>query len=184
MYHYFVGIDLGKAQDYTALAVIEEPLWLGSEVAWDAYNVFWPDSVDSFAGGWVSPSLLSPRYAHNALSVNYNYGRPAHPSRRRVSATLPRLVHADRARPPRLARSPLHRGSCCWPGRCRRSRKRSGASDPCADTMQLRGGPYRSSHAAGAHGRRRGWADVVRAQEGPTRAGGGSVVRIQASPTG
>jgi hypothetical protein len=79
MYHYFVGIDLGKAQDYTALAVIEEPLWLGSEVAWDAYNVFWPDSVDSFAGGWVSPSLLSPRYAHNALSVNYNYGRPAHP---------------------------------------------------------------------------------------------------------
>jgi hypothetical protein len=79
MYHYFVGIDLGKAQDYTALAVIEEPLWLGSEVAWEAYNVFWPDSIDSFAGGWVSPSLLSPRYAHNALSVNYNYGRPAHP---------------------------------------------------------------------------------------------------------
>jgi hypothetical protein len=77
VHHYYLGVDLGKAQDYTALSLIEEPLWLGDEVAWDTYSVFWPDDVE--AGGWVSPSLLGPRYAHNAMIVNLNYGRPPDP---------------------------------------------------------------------------------------------------------
>ena len=31
MYHFYVGLDLGQSQDYTALAVIEEPLWIGGD---------------------------------------------------------------------------------------------------------------------------------------------------------
>jgi hypothetical protein len=77
VHHYYIGLDLGQSSDYTALALIEEPLWLGNETTWDEYNVFWGNNVE--AGGCVSPSDLAPRYAHNAMAVNINYGRPAHP---------------------------------------------------------------------------------------------------------
>lgn len=81
MFHYYVGLDLGQSADYTALALIEEPVWLGSETEWSDFDVYWPESVEATGslGGWVSPSELGPRYAHNALAVNLNYGRPAHP---------------------------------------------------------------------------------------------------------
>jgi hypothetical protein len=78
VFHYYCGLDLAQSQDFTALAIIEEPLWLGSETDWSYFNVYWPERVEGI-GGWVSPSELGPRYAHNALWVNYNYGRPAHP---------------------------------------------------------------------------------------------------------
>jgi hypothetical protein len=77
MFHYYLALDLGQSAGYTALALIEEPVWLGNETTWEDFNVYWPPHVES--GGWVSPSALGPRYAHNALAVNLNYGRPAHP---------------------------------------------------------------------------------------------------------
>jgi hypothetical protein len=77
MFHYYLALDLGQSADYTALALIEEPVWLGNETTWEDFNVYWPPHVET--GGWVSPSALGPRYAHNALAVNLNYGRPAHP---------------------------------------------------------------------------------------------------------
>jgi hypothetical protein len=78
VFHYYIGLDLGQSSDYTALALLEEPVWIDeSKADWSYYNVFWPERVE--AKGWVSPSELGPRYAHNALAVNINYGRPAHP---------------------------------------------------------------------------------------------------------
>jgi hypothetical protein len=74
--HYYVGLDLGQSADYTALAVLEEPVWVGPEIDWSEFNVFLPEGVEE---GWVSPSVLGPLYANNALAVNYYYGRPSHP---------------------------------------------------------------------------------------------------------
>jgi hypothetical protein len=76
--HYYIGLDLGQAQDYTALAFLEEALWLGDEVDWDSWGVYWPDGIPR-SGGWVSPSVLSPQSALRALYVNYHLGRPPHP---------------------------------------------------------------------------------------------------------
>jgi hypothetical protein len=78
MYHYYVGLDLGQSSDYTALCIIEEPVWIGAETDWTEFGVFIPDSVGEDAG-WVSPASLSPQSANNALAVNFKYGRPAHP---------------------------------------------------------------------------------------------------------
>ena len=76
MFHYYVGLDLGQSQDYTALCVLEEPVWIGPEASWDDFGVFLPEDVEE---GWVSPARLGPRYARQALAVNHKYGRPAHP---------------------------------------------------------------------------------------------------------
>jgi hypothetical protein len=73
-----VGLDLGQSADYTALTVLEEPVWIGGETSWDDFGVFLPDGVEEDEG-WVSPSRLTPQSANNALAVNYKYGRPAHP---------------------------------------------------------------------------------------------------------
>ena len=77
MYHYYVGLDLGQSSDYTALCVLEEPVWISSrDTDWSEFGVFLPEGVEE---GWVSPARLEPRYAQQALTVNYKYGRPAHP---------------------------------------------------------------------------------------------------------
>jgi hypothetical protein len=78
MYHYYVGLDLGQSSDYTAISILEEPVWIGAETDWTEFGVFIPDSVGEDAG-WVSPARLSPQSANNALAVNYKYGRVAHP---------------------------------------------------------------------------------------------------------
>jgi hypothetical protein len=78
VYHYYIGLDLGQSSDYTAIAILEEPVWIGGETDWTEFNVFIPDSVGELAG-WVSPARLSRRSANNVLAVNHRYGRPAHP---------------------------------------------------------------------------------------------------------
>jgi hypothetical protein len=78
MYHYYLGLDLGQSSDYTAISILEEPVWIGAETDWTEFGVFLPDGVDEDEG-WVSPARLSLKSAHNALAVNYKYGRPAHP---------------------------------------------------------------------------------------------------------
>lgn len=75
MLHYYVGLDLGQSNDYTALAVIEEPVWLGPETDWPYFGVFPPEGAE----GWVSPAQLASLYAYRALTVNHHYGRPPHP---------------------------------------------------------------------------------------------------------
>jgi hypothetical protein len=68
---YYVGLDLGQAQDYTALAVLEQQLWTGPEVDWADFGVFFPEGVEP--GGWVSPSVVGPLYAERILAVNAHY---------------------------------------------------------------------------------------------------------------
>lgn len=59
MYHYFAGLDLGQTNDWTALAVLEEPVWIDEPPdlapwAGAAYRdaVMWP----SDRRGWDSSS--------------------------------------------------------------------------------------------------------------------------------
>jgi hypothetical protein len=81
MYHYYVGLDLGQSADYTALALIEEPLWYGPDKVdyWDAFRIIVPESIEKGGPGWVSPSDLRPITAHNMMAVSHNFGRPPHP---------------------------------------------------------------------------------------------------------
>lgn len=55
---FYLGLDLGKQRDYTALAVIEEALWIGTEQArWDCQV---PTT------GWVSPATIAPEHRERA----------------------------------------------------------------------------------------------------------------------
>jgi hypothetical protein len=81
VFHYYVGLDLGQSADYTALALIEEPLWYGPDKVdyWDAFGIVIPEAIEKEGRGWVSPSDLRPITAHNMMAVDHNYGRPPHP---------------------------------------------------------------------------------------------------------
>lgn len=68
---YYVGLDLGQKQDYTALAVLEEGLWVPDEETRAALNL--P------AVGWLSPAAVTPNQREQVRSLNYLYGRPAQP---------------------------------------------------------------------------------------------------------
>ena len=76
MAYLYLGLDLGQSADYTALAVLEEQLWCGSEVDFDGFDTFIPDEL---RGGWVSPTRLTPRNAQRVMFINYHFGRPPHP---------------------------------------------------------------------------------------------------------
>ena len=81
MYHYYIGLDLGQSADYTALALIEEPLWYGPDKVayWEEFGIIVPEAIEKGPPGWVSPSEIPPRTAHNLMAVGHNYGRPPHP---------------------------------------------------------------------------------------------------------
>src|SRR5688572_25297881 len=68
---WYVGADLGQARDYTALAVIEESLWVPND------EVRWQLSLP--ATGWVSPSALVPGQVEELRSLGYWEGRPEEP---------------------------------------------------------------------------------------------------------
>lgn len=73
LFSYYVGLDLGQSQDYTALTVVEEPVWVpsGALEPWG-----WAGQMKIVEGGWVSPSSLSNWQLEEVLSVNYHDGRP------------------------------------------------------------------------------------------------------------
>lgn len=73
MYNYYVGVDLGSRQDYTAMTVLEEPVWVGPE-ALLPNNWGWHYGIEK--GGWVSPAELSQLQVDSAQSANYYHGRP------------------------------------------------------------------------------------------------------------
>jgi hypothetical protein len=72
LFHYYLGLDLGQARDYSAIALIEEPIWIDPK---------WSDSVPVVheQTGWVSPADLEPEQAERASYLAYRRGRPAHP---------------------------------------------------------------------------------------------------------
>ena len=72
-FSYYVGLDLGQSQDYTALTVVEEPVWVSTD-ALQAGGWAWQMNIGE--GSWVSPSSLSQWQLEEVLSINYHYGRP------------------------------------------------------------------------------------------------------------
>ena len=72
-FSYYVGLDLGQSQDYTALTVVEEPVWVPTDAL---RPQGWAWQLNIGESGWVPPSSLSEWQLEQALSVNYHYGRP------------------------------------------------------------------------------------------------------------
>jgi hypothetical protein len=66
-------LDLGQTQDYTALALLEEPVWIPTGEL-DAPGWAWRLNIEE--SGWVSPSKLSHWQLEQVLSINYHHGRP------------------------------------------------------------------------------------------------------------
>jgi hypothetical protein len=74
-YLYFLGLDLGQSQDYSALCIIEEKLYVSE--AW-AHEVLFADDYEcGLRPGWVSPASLPPERAGVALGNQELFGRPA-----------------------------------------------------------------------------------------------------------
>ncbi len=80
---YFVGLDLGKRQDYSALCVVEEPLWVADRNA--AFRAFgspgWNTAaeIDALPRGWQAPDTLSVEARIALRRENWRHGRPAQP---------------------------------------------------------------------------------------------------------
>ena len=53
LYDFFVGVDLGQVADFTAITIVEEPLWLTEQTRW---------ALNQPASGWVWPSALEPAW--------------------------------------------------------------------------------------------------------------------------
>jgi hypothetical protein len=74
---YYIGLDLGQAADYSALALVEEALWCGPECDFSGWGALVPEELED--AGWVSPSQLSPKGAQQVTMINYELGRPPSP---------------------------------------------------------------------------------------------------------
>ena len=74
-YLYYLGLDLGQARDYSALAIIEEQLYVGE--AWENDVLYQDDYEKGLSAGWISPAAMSPYRAGHALRLSDDYGRPA-----------------------------------------------------------------------------------------------------------
>lgn len=76
LYSYYVGVDLGSRQDFTAITVVEEPVWVGPE---DLRPNTWGWYYGIGSSGWVSPAELTADQVEVALSANRHHGRPKDP---------------------------------------------------------------------------------------------------------
>jgi hypothetical protein len=76
-YLYYLGLDLGQARDYSALAIIEEQLYVAK--AWANEVLYREDYEHGLSPGWISPAALNPYQAGRALRLSYQFGRPAEP---------------------------------------------------------------------------------------------------------
>lgn len=68
---YYVGLDLGQSMDYTALCVIEEPVWIADED-----DKFYTNAP---AVGWVSPAAFVPAQLQRVLAGRDGRDAPAKP---------------------------------------------------------------------------------------------------------
>ncbi len=77
LYSYYVGLDLGQSQDYSALCVVEEALWIPAAAA-SPEGWGWKSNIPG--SGWVSPGGLTRWQIDAALSHNHRGdGRPYDP---------------------------------------------------------------------------------------------------------
>jgi hypothetical protein len=107
---YYIGLDIGQMQDYTAIAVIEEPVWIGAD------DAFW-EQVTTKQQGWVSPDRLRPEQTLKARALACKHGQPHRPElhvrhleRYELNTPYPVMVERIRTlmnRPPLAGRSAL-----------------------------------------------------------------------------
>ena len=74
-YLYYLGLDLGQSRDYSALAIIEEQIYIGA--GWANEVLYQDDYQKGLSAGWVSPAALTSHQAGIALRLSEEYGRPA-----------------------------------------------------------------------------------------------------------
>jgi hypothetical protein len=74
-YLYYLGLDLGQARDYSALAIIEEQLWV--DPGWVDDVLYSQDFDNGLSEGWVSPAAITPHQVGEALWHIPQFGRPA-----------------------------------------------------------------------------------------------------------
>jgi hypothetical protein len=74
-YLYYLGLDLGQARDYSALAILEEQLFISPE--WASEVLYAQDLERGVSPGWVSPAMLNPHQVGEALWHMRRFGRPA-----------------------------------------------------------------------------------------------------------
>jgi hypothetical protein len=75
LYVYYLGLDLGQARDYSALAIVEEQLYVGE--GWANEVLTQQDYQKGLNVGWISPAALTPYQAGLALRLSHEHGRPA-----------------------------------------------------------------------------------------------------------
>ena len=86
-YLYYLGLDLGQARDYCALAIIEEQLYVGE--AWANEVLYQQDYEKGLSAGWVSPAALTPHQAGLALRLSDELRTPrGGPARGQASGAL------------------------------------------------------------------------------------------------
>ena len=68
---YYIGVDLGQQHDATAIAVVEEPVYVHRIDGWLPY-----------APGWHAPDALSPEALESAWQSMLRHGRPQRPTLR------------------------------------------------------------------------------------------------------
>ena len=73
--YWYLGLDLGQMNNYTALAVAEEPVWIGDPAGTINETALWP------AGrrGWVSATELLPVQVEHFRARTYAGHRPHRP---------------------------------------------------------------------------------------------------------
>ena len=114
LYSYYVGVDLGSRQDFTAITVLEEPVWVGPEDLIPGASWGWYYGVES--SGWVSPADLTGLKAEQALLANRYNGRPKdvplqirHLERLPLGTSYPQVVQRVASL---MASVPLSENSC------------------------------------------------------------------------
>jgi hypothetical protein len=73
-FDYFVGLDLGQVHDWTAIAVLEEPVWIGDPPPFDPQAI-WPLE----RRGWTSPAALVPQQVRHFRALTSAGRRPGKP---------------------------------------------------------------------------------------------------------
>jgi hypothetical protein len=74
-YLYYLGLDLGQSQDYSALSIIEEQLYVSP--MWEHEVLYQQDFERGLSAGWISPVDLTPHQVAEAVGLTMEYGRPA-----------------------------------------------------------------------------------------------------------
>jgi hypothetical protein len=114
MYHFFAGLDLGQVNDWTALCIMEEPVWVPEPPELLPFamgrqleeTLYW-QGIERY--GWVPPSTLSTRQRQFFHARSYGGHRPDRPplyvrhlerTRHRSYITIGDELKALLARPP------------------------------------------------------------------------------------